>query len=261
MAAIHSIDASIIGWALTPGGTSPAPIGAASCAQAVAGNIGNGANLTAGQFNAMLCAVDPQTMTGGVVVGIIILLLMIVALLMVLAVLIVMMVTMYLTGVVLPLGLVWVINPTRRGRGLKIVSTWAGLLIAHPLLFFMLGVAFRAEAGVGQTQLSAGLKVLVNVLVAFIAIVLAVTSPTVLLRFAPVSPTGDLDLDGPRLPLPAGLAEGLTARAAATGSQAADQSSADGGSSGGRGSTGSAAGRSGGPGSDAGGGRGRRGFW
>ena len=97
-------------------------------------------------FQNMIATADPVGITGGVPIAVGLMLCMILGLFLVFAMLIVQLVTLYFTGVLLPLGLVWIIDPTRRSFGTRIVSVWIGILAAHPLLFFLLGFAFTMMA-------------------------------------------------------------------------------------------------------------------
>jgi type IV secretion system protein TrbL len=125
---------------------------------------------------------------------------MLIGLLLVFLMLIVQLVTLYFTGVLLPLGLVWIIDPTKRSFGTKIVSVWIGILAAHPLLFFLLGFAFTIMANsVATFGNNASLQSLVTLSVAIIALFVAALSPLLLLKFAPVIPSGFGGTNGPAL--------------------------------------------------------------
>ncbi len=108
--------------------------------------IGWGVSNTAGtvsdRFRTMLSAQDATGIAGGAPVGVLLLLLMLLGLLLVIVMLVVQLVTLYFTGVLLPLGLVWTVDPARRKFGTRIVSIWIGVLAAHPLLFLLLSVAY-----------------------------------------------------------------------------------------------------------------------
>lgn len=137
---------------------------------------------------------DPNLMTGGSLVAIAIYLVMIVALLMALVILVVMLVTLLFSGAVFSMGWVWITNAKDRVKGLKIAQVWGGVLFAQPLLFLMLGAALSLATGstfgalAGENG-STGLKTLVGLVVAAIALLVAATSPALLLKFAPVGPT------------------------------------------------------------------------
>ncbi|MGW4928622.1 hypothetical protein ACWEOH_05645 [Agromyces sp. NPDC004153] len=157
-------------------------------------------NQVIGQMVSLIDTTDPATLTGGVFIACVLMLLMVVGLFLVVLMLIVQLVTLYFTGVLIPLGIVWIIDPTKRSFGLRLVQVWLGILAAHPLLFFLLGFAFNMMAGsivtLGDNPL---LQTLVTFLVAIIALFMAALSPVLLLKFAPVIPTGMGGTNGPAL--------------------------------------------------------------
>jgi len=151
-----------------------------------------------GDFQSMIAQTDPVGITGGVPIAVFLMFCMILGLLLVFAMLVVQLVTLYFTGVLLPLGLVWIIDPNRRAFGTKIVSVWIGILAAHPLLFFLLGFAFTMMANsVNTFGNNLNLQTLVQFSVAVIALFVAALSPLLLLKFAPVIPTGFGGTSGP----------------------------------------------------------------
>ena len=126
----------------------------------------------------MIANADPVGITGGVPIAVLLMLCMLLGLLPVFLMLIVQLVTLYFTGVLLPLGLVWIIDPSKRAFGMKIVSVWIGILAAHPLLFFLLGFAFTIMANsVATFGNNASLQSLVTLSVAVIALFIAALSP------------------------------------------------------------------------------------
>jgi type IV secretion system protein TrbL len=179
---------------------------------------------------------DPATITGGAFVAILFFFALIIGLLLAFAVLVVMLVTLYLTGAILPLSLVWLVHPHRRGRGLKIVSVWLGICFSHVLLFLLLGASFKmvaeftslttpagrataaggggggpgavgaGAAGAGGSGAPPSLQTLVNLAVAVIALFMSALAPFGLLRFAPVGPTSGGS--GPSVPVQRGARGG-----------------------------------------------------
>lgn len=160
---------------------------------------GSTEQLTA-RFTAMIETTDPAALTGGVVIACLLMLAMVLGLLLVLGMLIVQLVTLYFTGILVPLGLVWVIDRDRRAFGMKLLQLWIGILAAHPLLFFLLGVTFNMVAG-AVTGFGANplLQSLVTLCVAVLSLFVAALSPMLLLRFAPIVPTGTGGSSGPTL--------------------------------------------------------------
>ena len=159
------------------------------------------ADTTTKALQATIAGGNATTITGGSVIAILFFACMILALVLVFLVLLVMLVTLYLTGAILPLSLVWLVHPRQRAKGLKVVFTWVGLCFSHVLLFLMLGLAFKMVAGLTATFDSPGLQVLANLAVAIIVLVLATCSPLLLLKFAPVGPSAS-QASGPSLPMP-----------------------------------------------------------
>jgi type IV secretion system protein TrbL len=149
-----------------------------------------------------IVAGEADKIAGGAVVAIVFFFCLIVALILAFIVLLVMLVTLYLTGAILPLSLVWLTHPRQRSKGLKVLMVWVGVCFSHVLLFLLLGVAFRMVTGLSTSfDDESGLTVLVNLAVAVIALFMATLSPLGLLRFAPVGPSVAA-VGGPSLSLP-----------------------------------------------------------
>ncbi len=152
------------------------------------------------RFTGMLSEQDPLAIAGGLPVATLLMFLMLIGLFFVLLVLIVQLVTLYFTGVLIPLALVWIIDPTRRQYGMRLVGLWVGVLAAHPLLFFLLGFAFNMLGGsVNFLGNDASLQKLVQLLAAVIAMFIAAVSPLLLMKFAPIIPVGSGGTQGPGL--------------------------------------------------------------
>ncbi|MFC4244890.1 hypothetical protein ACFOYW_16065 [Gryllotalpicola reticulitermitis] len=169
------------------------------------GIAGSSDSITA-TFTKMLAAKDATGIAGGAPVGILLMLGMIVGLLLVLLMLIVQLVTLYLTGVVAPLGFLWLVDPRRRGLGTRMAYLWVSILASHPLLFFLLGVVYWMVAGSVQVFTAApSLQNTVQLVVSIIAIFFAGLSPFILPKIAPVMPfggNGTLTLPGPTIGAP-----------------------------------------------------------
>ena len=146
------------------------------------------------QFTKMLSEEDNGAgLAGGAVVGVILLFLMLIGLLVVVLILIVQLITLYFTGILFPLGLVWIIDPTKRKFGTKIAYLWLGVLASHPLLFFLLAVAyFMVGANLTVFSETPSLQRTVNLVVSLLALLMAGLSPLLLTKFAPVIPTGGM---------------------------------------------------------------------
>ena len=157
--------------------------------------IGWGVTSTAGtvttRFRQMLSAQDASGIAGGAPVADLLVLGVLLGLLLVVVMLIVQLVTLYFTGVLLPLGLVWLIDPGRRRFGTRIVSLWVGLLAAHPLLFLLLSVAYLMVGGnIDAFRSGTTLQKTVTLTVALLALFVAGLSPVALMRLAPVMLSG-----------------------------------------------------------------------
>jgi type IV secretion system protein TrbL len=140
-------------------------------------------------FQSMISATDPADIAGGMPIAVLLMLGMLLGLFLVLLMLVLQFVALYFTGVLIPLGLVWIIDPTRRSFGLRLVGLWLGILAAQPLLFFLLGVTFTMmDASTEAFGANAALQSLVELLVAVIALFIAALSPLLLLRLAPSIP-------------------------------------------------------------------------
>jgi type IV secretion system protein TrbL len=150
------------------------------------------------QMQKMINEADPVGMTGGVVLATFLMLCMVIGLFMVLLVFLVQLVTLYFTGVLFPLGLVWIISKNKRQFGSKLAYLWLGLLAAHPLMFLLLGLAFSMMANqVGAFGNNFSLQSMVTLIVSVIALFMAALSPLALMKFAPVLPMGTGGTNGP----------------------------------------------------------------
>jgi len=209
---------------------------------------------TTNQLQGAITAGSPEKITGGSVVAIIFFFCLILALVLCFVVLLVMLVTLYLTGAILPLSLVWLVQPRQRSKGIKVAMVWVSILFSHVLLFLMLGVAFHLVAGLTTTFDDPGLTILAHLAVAVIALAMATLSPVLLLKFAPVGPSS-ANVGGPALSTPGtGSSAGTSYPQSGSDSQTAQLSRETVSSSGG-----GSGGNSSGDGSNGGGGSGSRG--
>ena len=141
------------------------------------------------QFQTMIADADPTQIAGGMPIAVLLMLGMLVGLFLVLLMLVMQFVILYFTGVLIPLGLVWIIDPTRRSFGLRLLGLWVGVLAAQPLLFFLLGFGFSMMASsTAAFGADLALQSLVELMVAIIALFAAALSPLILLRLAPSIP-------------------------------------------------------------------------
>lgn len=154
--------------------------------------IGQSAEDVTEQMTRMLADGDASGITGGVVIGIGLMLFMLLGLMLVLLMLIVQLLTLYFTGILFPLAWVWIIQRRTRQFGYKIAFVWVGILASHPLMFLLLGVAYKMIAA--QTSVFEGvpsLQRLVTLVVSILALLVAGTAPFTLLKLAPVMPFGN----------------------------------------------------------------------
>ncbi|GAA0989995.1 hypothetical protein GCM10009563_00090 [Subtercola frigoramans] len=151
------------------------------------------------KFQDMLNAGEATGIAGGAPVGVVLMLLMIVGLLLVVLMLIVQLLTLYFTGVLLPLGLMWIIDPTKRQFGLAIIGIWVGVLAAHPLLFFLLSFAYlMVSSNVDAFGSGSSLEKTVQLVVSLLSLFVAGLAPLVLMKLAPVLPIGNGGGRGPQ---------------------------------------------------------------
>lgn len=149
------------------------------------------------QFSKMLGDGDASGIVGGAVIGAILMFFMILALLLALLVLIVQLITLYFSGVLFPLGWVWIVDKRKRSFGQKIPMVWLGILAAHPLLFFLLGVTFSfVGANIDVFSDQASLQKTVSLVVSMLALFIAGLSPLLLFKFAPILPMGGASPEG-----------------------------------------------------------------
>ena len=167
------------------------------------------------QFNKLISD-DPEKFLGGSFMAMLIFGALVLALLLVFLVLIIMLVTLYLSGVALPLSLMWATKVGQREKGRKIIMVWAGVLCSQPLIFLLLGFAFSGaaasmmdvlERGSASDPREGGLQNLVQLLFIIIMLVIATLGPTSLAAYAPVGPT-DSAPAGPRVNAGSGTPSG-----------------------------------------------------
>lgn len=126
---------------------------------------------------------DPALFAGGVYIAWMIGWAMAIGLLFVVILFVVQLVTLYFSGALIPLASVWVIDPARRSTGLRAVGVWVGILLTHPLLFLLLGLAFRLIGNTLDSWGSDGWKNLISLLVAVMAMWAAALSPFFLVGY------------------------------------------------------------------------------
>lgn len=169
----------------------------------IAWGVGSSSDRMLETMNDMLDK-DPSAIPGGVIIGILLMICMILGFLLVLLMLVVMLVTLYISGAVMPLGLVWIASNRHHELAWKIPALWLGLLAAHPLLFFLMGFAFNMIASTSTwMKWDDGLVTLMNLVAAVVAMAIAGMSPVLLMKFAPIMPSGAGQQSGPSMSAPA----------------------------------------------------------
>ncbi|TFH68161.1 hypothetical protein [Cellulomonas sp. HD19AZ1] len=127
---------------------------------------------------------------GGTLFAIFLLVGMLFAMTAVVVMLIVAMVALYLSGVIFPLGWVWITDdPARRVIATRLAFTWLGLNAAHPLMIFMMAASFAYIGSIVPMSGDPGIVLLTNGIAAFIVLIITAFSPALLFKFAPVLPT------------------------------------------------------------------------
>ncbi|MGA1813701.1 hypothetical protein VH571_15070 [Frondihabitans sp. 4ASC-45] len=144
------------------------------------------------KFSKMLDAKDNGAgLAGGAIVGALLMFFMIIGLLIVVLILIVQLITLYFSGILFPLGFVWIIDKSKRKFGSKIAYLWFGILASHPLLFFMLAIAYSmVSSSVDVFSKTPTLERTVTLVVSILSLIIAGLSPVLLTKFAPVLPMG-----------------------------------------------------------------------
>lgn len=156
---IRSLTEAVIGWAY------------AGTAEGFASQLGS------------LLLENPSNFAGGVAIAWMLSWAMAIGMLLIAILFAVQLVTLYFMGALAPLATVWLLDPTRRGTATKYLTFWVGLLFTHPVLFLLLGLAFRLIISPLSAWGSDGWKNLVAIVVAILAMYAAAFSPFFLMKF------------------------------------------------------------------------------
>lgn len=167
------------------------------------------------QMNTVIGSIDPATYQGSTLIAAVLMLCMFVGITMVAIVQILQLVTLYFIGLLIPLALIWLMDPVRKWMASKMLWIWSGIEAMRPLLFFLLSASFMFIAAMtneaNKTQQNAIFNGYVNtdakepvwVFAQFIAaaasMLVAGFSPFLLMKFgkdilpgySPSSPRGD----------------------------------------------------------------------
>ena len=160
------------------------------CDGLIAGMTGFSAGDAADQVGAAIDSAGAGAVLGGAVVALFVLVLVIIACIMIFVSLAAQAVTVYLAGAVFGVALAWIVSARHRGGSMKVPFLFLGIVFSRPLLFFLLGVGLaltRQATGMTGDTAAANLAILV---MAVVVLCMAAFAPMLLLKFAPVTPTG-----------------------------------------------------------------------
>lgn len=147
-------------------------------------------NMDAGAINDSIIGAGAGKVIGGFFVAFLLLLLVLISAMFLFVSLAVQTVVIYLGGAVFPIAFTWIINARHRGGSMKIPFLILGVIFARPLLFFLVGIGMAmARSAVVQGSDDAA-RNLANVVMAAVVLSIAAFAPLLLLKFAPVIPTG-----------------------------------------------------------------------
>jgi type IV secretion system protein TrbL len=158
------------------------------------GLIGSMTGFSAGDAAAQVgAAIDDAgagTILGGAVVALFVLVLVIIACILIFVSLAAQAVTIYLAGAVFGVAFAWIVSARHRGGSMKVPLLFLGIVFSRPLLFFLLGAGLaltREAVSMSGDTAAANLAILV---MAVVVLCMAAFAPMLLLKFAPVTPTG-----------------------------------------------------------------------
>lgn len=153
-------------------------------------------NMDAGAINDSIVGAGAGKVVGGFFVAFLLLLLVLISAMFLFISLAVQTVVIYLGGAVFPIAFTWIINVRHRGGSMKIPFLILGVIFARPLLFFLVGIGMAmARSSVVQGSDDAA-RNLANVVMASVVLAIAAFAPLLLLKFAPVIPTGTAGSSG-----------------------------------------------------------------
>lgn len=142
------------------------------------------------QVGAALDGAGAGTILGGAIVAFFVLAMMILAALMIFVSLAAQAVTIYLAGAVFGVALAWIVSARHRGGSLKIPYLFLGIVFSRPLLFFLLGGGLALTRQATKMSGDTAAANLATLVMAVVVLGLVGFAPLLLLKFAPVTPTG-----------------------------------------------------------------------
>jgi type IV secretion system protein TrbL len=187
-------------------------VGAGYLSDGLIGSMtGFSAGDAAAQVGAAIEDAGAGTILGGAVVALFVLVLVILACILIFVSLAAQAVTIYLAGAVFGVAFAWIVSARHRGGSMKVPLLFLGIVFSRPLLFFLLGAGLaltREAVSMSGDTAAANLAILV---MAVVVLCMAAFAPMLLLKFAPVTPTG-MASGGPTMggPHAAGRGAGLS---------------------------------------------------
>lgn len=150
----------------------------------------NGGKMDATTVNQSIQGASEGKIIGGVFIAFLLLLMVCICAIFLFVSLAVQTFAIYAAGAVFPIAFTWIINVKHRGGSMKIPFVVLGIIFGRPLLFFIVGLVMAmARASIVQTSDDAA-RNLAMVIMVGVGLAIAAFSPLLLLKFAPVIPTG-----------------------------------------------------------------------
>ncbi|BFU43966.1 hypothetical protein [Krasilnikovia sp. MM14-A1004] len=148
-----------------------------------------------GRLTSMVVVSDPDALPGGPIVALLVMALAFVGLAGMVGGLTAQTLVLYLTGAVMAVSFVALIDPATRSRALRLPATWLALLLAKPLLFFLIGTVARISGSVFTARPGAdpGWRILLPALMGALTLLFVGLAPWTLIRMAPRLPVSATD--------------------------------------------------------------------
>jgi hypothetical protein len=159
--------------------------------KSIIGYFGADVHDLSGRLTSMVVIGDPSQLPGGPILALLVMAVAFVGLAGIVGGLVAQTLALYLTGAVMAVAFVAMIDPSTRALALRLPSAWGGLLLAKPVLFFLIGAIARlaGSAFASSPGTDPGWRLLMPALMGALALLLVGLAPWSLLRFAPRMPT------------------------------------------------------------------------
>jgi hypothetical protein len=143
-----------------------------------------------GRLASMVVIDDPSKLPGGPMVALLVMAVALVGVIGLVGGLVAQTLVLYLTGAIMAIAFVAMIDPVTRSRAMRLPSIWLALLLAKPLLFFLIGVLARIAgsaftAGAGSDP---GWKLLMPALMGALALLFVGLAPWSIVKITPRLP-------------------------------------------------------------------------